>query len=64
MQADSRHGTQREWLVVPTTGRVRLSGGYSRFVGFMRWFLPLSAAALAVSLIAWPYWNRAMTGLR
>ncbi len=55
MQAEDRHARQRKSLVVPTKGRAKLSGGYSRFVSFMRWFLPLSAAALAVALIAWPY---------
>jgi len=55
MQADGRHAAQRKWLVVPIAGRARLSRGYSRFVGFMRWILPLSAAAIAIALIAWPY---------
>jgi lipopolysaccharide export system protein LptC len=55
MQADGRQAAQRKWLVVPVAGRIKLRGGYSRFVGFMRWILPLSAAALAAALIAWPY---------
>jgi lipopolysaccharide export system protein LptC len=55
MQADGRQGPSRKWVVVPAAGRARLTRGYSRFVGFMRWFLPLSAVLLALTLFAWPY---------
>ena len=55
MQVDGHKAAPRRWLVTPNAGRARLTGGYSRFVGLMRWLLPIGAAALAAALIAWPY---------
>lgn len=39
------------------------SGRYSRFVGLMKVALPMSAAALAVLVIAWPYLTKGQAGL-
>ncbi len=43
--------------------KVRLSGRYSRFVGLMKWLLPLSAVALALLVVVWPYFNEQQRGL-
>lgn len=55
MQANGHEGPRRRSIAVPTGRRIRHARGYSRFVGVMRWLLPLSAAGLAAALIAWPY---------
>ncbi len=39
------------------------SGRYSRFVGLMKLVLPMSAASLAVLVIAWPYLTKGQAGL-
>ncbi len=39
------------------------TGRYSRFVGLMKLVLPMSAVALAVLVIAWPYLTRGDSGL-
>ncbi len=54
-QIDSRQAGSHGWVVTPNVRRARLTGGYSRFVAFMRWLLPIGAVALAAALIAWPY---------
>jgi len=43
-------------------GRVKIDWRYTRFVGLMRWLLPVSALLLATSVIVWPYFN--VTGTR
>ncbi len=39
----------------PLAERIEVGWRYTRFVGMMRWLLVFGAAALAASLILWPY---------
>ncbi len=54
MVRSERHARTAAALTPSTTGTRRLGAFYSRFVGTMKIVLPLSAAAIAGLILAWP----------
>ena len=45
------------WQVRPRQNSDHASGHYTRFVGLMRFLLPVSAILLAATVVVWPYFN-------
>ncbi len=56
-----RHPATERWA--ERRRKVAASGHYSRFVGLMKWLLPLSAVALALLVVVWPYLGEQDRGL-
>ncbi len=56
-----RHPAAERWA--ERRRKIAASGRYSRFVGLMKWLLPLSAVALALLVVVWPYLGGQERGL-
>lgn len=60
-KAGRKYRLSGQWRIRTISG---IGARYSRFVGFMKLVLPLSAAALVATVIAWPDANRPDDGIR